>query len=53
MGEQLQVGYESASQFSRDFKRLFGRSPIAEVKRMKENFAVPPEHVEAEFISSH
>ncbi len=49
----LQVGYESASQFSREFKRLFGRSPIAEVKRMKENFTVPPEHVEAEFISSH
>jgi len=29
------VGYESASQFSREFKRLFGRSPIEEVKNLK------------------
>jgi len=49
----LQVGYESASQFSREFKRLFGRTPVEEVKRMKENFAVPPEHQATEFISSH
>ena len=28
------VGYESASQFSREFKRLFGRSPIEECRRV-------------------
>jgi len=30
----VQVGYESASQFSREFKRLFGRSPIEECRRV-------------------
>lgn len=29
------VGYESASQFSREFKRLFGRSPVEETRFMK------------------
>lgn len=29
------VGYESPSQFSREFKRLFGRSPIEEVRQLK------------------
>lgn len=31
----LQVGYESPSQFSREFRRLFGRSPGEEVDRMR------------------
>lgn len=30
-----QVGYASASQFSREFKRLFGSSPLEEVQRMR------------------
>ncbi|MFN3581594.1 MAG: AraC family transcriptional regulator N-terminal domain-containing protein [Pseudomonas sp.] len=30
------VGYESASQFSREFKRLFGRSPVEEARYLKE-----------------
>lgn len=30
------VGYASASQFSREFKRLFGRTPAAEAARMRE-----------------
>jgi AraC-like DNA-binding protein len=30
------VGYESASQFSREFKRFFGRSPIEESRSARE-----------------
>ena len=29
------VGYESASQFSREFKRFFGASPLAEADRVR------------------
>ncbi|WP_395067650.1 AraC family transcriptional regulator N-terminal domain-containing protein [Paraburkholderia silvatlantica] len=36
------VGYESASQFSREFKRLFGRTPIDEVRDMRESFSLSP-----------
>ena len=48
-----QVGYESASQFSREFKRLFGLSPAEEVKRLKSNFAIPPAHSGSPYVSSH
>jgi AraC-like DNA-binding protein len=48
-----EVGYASPTQFSREFKRLFGRSPAEEAKRMKAAFAVPPPHDGAEFVSSH
>jgi len=48
-----EVGYDSPSQFSREFKRLFGRSPVEEVKRMKAEFAVPPPHIGSPFVSSH
>ena len=30
------VGYESTSQFSREFKRLFGLTPLEEASRMRE-----------------
>lgn len=31
------VGYESASQFSREYSRLFGESPQRDIQRMKQN----------------
>jgi AraC-like DNA-binding protein len=36
------VGYESPSQFSREFKRLFGRSPGDEAAFMKQTLALRP-----------
>jgi AraC-like DNA-binding protein len=47
------VGYESASQFSREFKRLFGSSPHEEVARMKQNFAMPDPLPSSIYVSSH
>ncbi|HBS5980008.1 AraC family transcriptional regulator [Klebsiella variicola] len=47
------VGYESPSQFSREFKRLFGLPPAEEIKRMQRNFSVPPEQQASIFVSSH
>lgn len=47
------VGYASPSQFTREFKRLFGLPPVAEVKRMRENFAIPPEQAASSYVSSH
>lgn len=35
-----QVGYESPSQFSREFKRMFGRSPSEEARSLKELLAL-------------
>lgn len=48
-----EVGYESGSQFSREFKRLFGRTPTDEVARMKDAFALPPPMQDSVFVSSH
>ena len=47
------VGYASASQFNREFKRLFGLPPAAEVRRMRNDFAVPPAQAASDFVSSH
>lgn len=46
------VGYTSASQFSREFKRLFGLSPAAETRRMRHSFALPA-FTDATYVSSH
>jgi AraC-like DNA-binding protein len=48
-----EVGYESPSQFSREFKRLFGRSPGAEVARLKASFAMPQLPGDQLWVSSH
>ena len=48
-----QVGYESTSQFSREFKRLFGLSPVDEVERMRRHFALPDPVPGAEYVASH
>jgi AraC-like DNA-binding protein len=37
------VGYESASQFSREFKRLFGRTPVEEQRLVHATYAQPQE----------
>lgn len=37
-----QVGYESPSQFSREYTRLFGQSPLRDANRLREN----PDNVE-------
>lgn len=47
------VGYTSPSQFSREFKRLFGLTPAAETKRMRESFAMPAAFADAAYVSSH
>lgn len=40
------VGYESPSQFSREFKRFFGRPPAEEVRAMKASLdLLPPAHL--------
>ncbi|WP_087733057.1 AraC family transcriptional regulator [Paraburkholderia piptadeniae] len=47
------VGYASPSQFSREFRRLFGLTPAAEAKRMRESFAIPAVFADAAYVSSH
>jgi hypothetical protein len=47
------VGYQSPSQFSRDFKRFFGRSPVDEARDMRASFALSPAATLDEFSASH
>lgn len=47
------VGYASPSQFNREFKRLFGLPPAAEVRRMRKDFAIPPAQARTDYVSSH
>ncbi|WP_066414061.1 AraC family transcriptional regulator [Bordetella ansorpii] len=41
-GAAAKVGYESPSQFSREFKRFFGRTPSDEVRDMRVTFGLSP-----------
>lgn len=36
----FRVGYESTSQFSREYSRMFGRPPKADVKRLREKYVL-------------
>jgi AraC-like DNA-binding protein len=47
------VGYTSPSQFSREFRRLFGATPAAEARRMRESFALPEAFADTIYVSSH
>lgn len=47
------VGYTSPSQFSREFRRLFGLTPAAEAKRMRESFTIPAVFADTPYVSSH
>ena len=47
------VGYESASQFSREFKRFFGRTPQAEIEWMKATYTLPEGAAASGYVSSH
>lgn len=45
------VGYESISQFSREFKRFFGRTPMDEVAEMKHSFIEMPSESSAKYVT--
>ena len=45
------VGYESISQFSREFKRFFGRTPMNEVAEMKNTLIEMPAEVTAKYVT--
>lgn len=47
------VGYTSPSQFSREFRRLFGATPAAEARRMRDSFNLPATFADGLYVSSH
>ncbi len=47
------VGYASNSQFGREFKRFFGRTPVEEVRCMKAPFSLSPHREVTRFEIAH
>jgi AraC-like DNA-binding protein len=47
----VKVGYESASQFSREFKRMFGRSPVEEARGLNSGMNSAPEPAKPSSVS--
>jgi AraC-like DNA-binding protein len=45
------VGYESASQFSREFKRMFGKSPMEEVSAVRSALITTPSDAAAKYVT--
>lgn len=45
------VGYESASQFSREFKRMFGKSPMEEVSAVRSALMTTPSDAAAKYVT--
>lgn len=45
------VGYESASQFSREFKRMFGKSPMEEVNAVRSALITHPSDAAARYVT--
>lgn len=45
------VGYESASQFSREFKRMFGKSPMEEVSAVRTALMTSPSAVSERYVA--
>jgi AraC-like DNA-binding protein len=45
------VGYESPSQFSREFKRLFGKTPMEDVAAMRKSFITAPFEHASPYVS--
>jgi AraC-like DNA-binding protein len=48
-----QVGYESASQFSREFKRFFGNSPADETAKMRAMVGLLPTALSGKHVSAY
>lgn len=46
------VGYESPSQFSREFKRLFGRTPMEDIAAMRESFLTVPFNPASRYVTT-
>jgi AraC-like DNA-binding protein len=41
----FEVGYESASQFNREYSRLFGQPPMRDIRTLRSPGALPMESV--------